>query len=106
MANTFKNYFLISSNTASNLVVGPAATQTTIIGMTVANVTDAPILANVVINSSGTDYSLVYNSEIPVGSTLVPIGSLQKLVLESGDFIQVETTSDAHVIASGIEITN
>jgi hypothetical protein len=106
MANTFKNYFLESSNTASNLVVGPSQTQTTIIGMSVANITDDSILANVVINSSGTDYSLIYKSEIPAGSTLVPIGSLQKLVLEPGDYIQVDTTSNAHVIASGIEITN
>jgi hypothetical protein len=106
MANTFKNYFLVASGTASNVIVGPAATQTTVIGMSIANITDDPILANVTVSSAGTAFSMIYKSQIPVGSTLVPIGSNQKLVLESGDFVQVQTTGAAHVIASGVEITN
>jgi hypothetical protein len=105
MANTFKNYFLISNSTSANLVVGPAGTQTTIIGMSVANINTDPIVANVTIHSGGSTFSMIYKAEVPVGSTLVPIGSPQKLVLEPGDFIQVQTTSNAHVIASGIEIT-
>jgi hypothetical protein len=106
MANTFKNYFLAASGTASNVIVGPSATQTTVIGMSIANVTENPILANVTVTSAGTTYSMIYKSQIPVGSTLVPIGSNQKLVLEDGDYVQVQTTGAAHVIASGVEITN
>jgi hypothetical protein len=105
MANTFKNYFLVSNSTASNVVVGPAGTQTTIIGMTIANINTDPIVANVTITSAGSTFSVVYQAEVPVGSSMVPIGNLQKLVLEPGDYIQVQTTSNAHVIASGIEIT-
>lgn len=106
MANTFKNYFLESSGAAANVVVGPAETQTTLFGMSIANITDNPILANVTVTSAGNTFSMIFKSQIPVGSTLVPIGSNQKLVLESGDFVRVDTTGTAHVIASGVEITN
>jgi hypothetical protein len=106
MANTFKNYFLVSSNTAANVVVGPNQTQTTLFGMSLANVTDRPILANVTVTSAGDTYSMIYKAQIPVGSTLVPVGNNQKLVLEDGDFVQVDSTGAAHVIASGVEITN
>jgi hypothetical protein len=106
MANTFKNYFLVASGTAANAIVGPAATQTTVFGMSIANVTENPILANVTVTSSGTTYSMIYKAQIPVGSTLVPVGNNQKLVLEAGDYVQVQSTGAAHVIASGVEITN
>jgi hypothetical protein len=106
MANTFKNYFLASNSTSANVIVGPNQTQTTVIGMSIANITDGPILANVTVTSAGDTFSMIYKSQIPVGSTLVPIGSNQKLVLEDGDYVQVDTTGDAHVIASGVEITN
>jgi hypothetical protein len=105
MANTFKNYFLVSSGTAANVVVGPAATQTTVIGMSIANITANPILANVTVTSAGTTYSMLFNAQVPVGSTLVPIGNNQKLVVESGDHVRVQTTGAAHVIASVVEIT-
>jgi hypothetical protein len=106
MANTFKNHFLVSSGTAANVVVGPAETQTTVIGMSIANITANPILANVTITSAGTTYSMIFNAQVPVGSTLVPIGNNQKLVVESGDHVRVQTTGAAHVIASVVEITN
>lgn len=105
MANTFKNSFLVSSGTAANAIVSPSSTQTTVIGMSIANVTDNPILANVTVVSSGSTYFMVYNAQVPVGSTLVPIGGDQKLVLEAGDHVQVQTTGAAHVIASAVEIT-
>jgi hypothetical protein len=106
MANTFKNYFLQASSASANVIVGPSATQTTVIGMSIANVTENPILANVTVTSAGNTYLMIYKSQIPVGSTLVPIGSNQKLVLEDGDYVRVDTSGDAHVIASGVEITN
>jgi hypothetical protein len=106
MANNFKNYFLVSSGSAANVVVGPASTQTTVIGMSIANITENPILANVTVTSAGNTFSMIYKSQIPVGSTLVPVGNNQKLVIETGDHVQVQTTGAAHVIASVLEITN
>ncbi len=49
--------------------------------------------------------SVCRNAQIPVGSTLVPVGGDQKLVLETDDYVQVQTTGAAHVITSFVEIT-
>lgn len=108
MANTFKNNFLKNATTtAANAYVTPAATQTTVIGMTIGNTTASPISANVTIVSGGTTYFLVQNATISNGGALVPIGGDQKLVMEAGDYMQVQTsaTNSADVIVSVLEIT-
>ena len=105
MANTFKNFF--SKNVSSNTVVytAGAATQTTVIGMTIANVINAPISANIVINSGGTDYYMLKEATIAVGGALVPVGGEQKLVLEDGDSLAISATGNCDVIMSVLEIT-
>lgn len=107
MANTFKRKFLVSSGTAANAIVATTSSQTTIIGMSIANITANPILANVTVTSGVTNntFFMMYNAQIPVGSTLVPVGGDQKLVLETDDYVQVQTTGAAHVITSFVEIT-
>jgi hypothetical protein len=108
MANSFKNNLTNSVGTsASNVYVCQAATQTTIIGMSVANKTGTAITANVMVNSGGTLCFLTHMAPIASGQTLVPIGGDQKLVLEAGDFINVQSslTSSADVIVSALEIT-
>lgn len=107
MANTFKNNFLKNATTtAANAYVTPAATQTTIIGMTIGNTTASPITANVTIVSGGVTHFLVQNATISNGGALVPIGGDQKLVMEAGDFMQVQTSTanSADVIVSVLEI--
>ena len=108
MANNFKNYFLKNaSTTAANAYVAPAATQSTIIGMTIGNTTASPISCNVTVVSSGTTYFMLQNAVISNGGALVPIGGDQKLVMEAGDYMQVQTsaTNSADVIVSVLEIT-
>lgn len=108
MANAFKNFFLKDANTTSqNVYVAGAGVQATVIGMTIANTTDAPISANVIINSGGTDYFMVKNAIVATGGSLVPIGGAQKVVLEASDYLQVQTsaTNSADVIVSVLEIT-
>jgi len=108
MANNFKNYFLKNATTtAANAYVGLAATQATIIGMTIGNTTASPISANVTIVSAGTTYFMLQNATISNGGALVPIGGDQKLVMEAGDYMQVQTsaTNSADVIVSVLEIT-
>lgn len=107
MSNTFKNNFLKNATTtAANAYVTPAATQTTIIGMTIGNTTASPITANVTVVSGGTTYFLVQNATISNGGALVPIGGDQKLVMEAGDYMQVQTSvvNSADVIVSVLEI--
>jgi hypothetical protein len=105
MANTFKNFF--SKEVSSNTVVytAGASTQTTVIGMTIANLLTTPVSANVVINSGGTDYYMVKDATIAPGGALVPVGGDQKLVLESTDSLAVSATGNCDIILSVLEIT-
>ena len=108
MANNFKNYFLKNATTtAANVYVGQAATQATIIGMTISNTTASPISCNVTIVSGGTTYFMIQNATISNGGALVPVGGDQKLVMEAGDYMQVQTSAvnSADVIVSVLEIT-
>ena len=74
MANTFKNYAATAVGTsATTIVTGPSATQTTVIGITVSNIlTSGPITVDVYCTIGGTDYYVVKNATVPVGGALVP----------------------------------
>jgi hypothetical protein len=110
MANTFRNQTLkAAGTTAQNAYAAGAGVQATVIGMTIANITNSPISANVIL-SGGTitgNVYLVQNATIAPGGALVPVGGDQKLVLEAGDYLQVNTSvaSSADVITSILEIT-
>lgn len=110
MPNTFKNQTLkAAGTTAQNVYAAGAGVQATVIGMTIANITASPISANVIL-SGGTITNNVYlvkDATIAPGGALVPIGGDQKLVLEAGDYLQVNTSiaSAADVIVSILEIT-
>lgn len=108
MANSFKNYFLKNANTTSqNVYVAGAGVSATVIGMTIGNTTDAPISANITVTSGGTSYVMLQGATIATGGALVPVGGDQKLVLEAGDFVQVQTSAanSADIIVSVLEIT-
>jgi len=106
MANTFKNYFVKNANTtAQTVVTAGGGVQATIIGMTVANLGNAPVSANVFITAGGTDYYLVKEATIAVGGALVPIGGDQKVVLEAADALKVSATANCDVICSVLEIS-
>jgi hypothetical protein len=107
MANTFKNYTSKSVGTsAATIYTCPSATQTTVIGLTVGNITSSPITVDVYMTSGGNDIYLVKTATVPVGGALVPIGGDQKLVLEAADVLKVvsSASSSADVIASLLEI--
>ena len=108
MANTFKNYALKSAGTAAANVYAPGAgVQATVIGMTVSNLTTSPIAANVILNTASANLYLVRNATIAPGGALVPVGGDQKLVIEAGDYLQVNTSvaAAADVVVSALEIT-
>jgi undecaprenyl pyrophosphate phosphatase UppP len=107
MANTFK------SNVAANIVTSgntiytcPSATQTTLIGMTLANKSGSTITANVFLTRSAVDYSIISNVPIITGSSLVPVGGDQKIVLQAADVLKVTVSANGSmdVIASFLEI--
>jgi hypothetical protein len=107
MANNFKNFFSKSVGTsAASVYTCPSSTQTTIIGMTVANINTAAITVDVYITSGGVDYYLVKGATVPLGGALVPVGGDQKVCLEPADVLKVvsSTSSSADVVLSLLEI--
>lgn len=106
MASTFKNYVASAVGTSANtLCTSPG--QATVIGMSIANVTTAPVTVDVYITVSAANYYLVKGATVPVGGSLIPVGGDQKLVLESGDALKVvaSVASAVDVITSVLEIT-
>ena len=109
MANSFKNYLRTSVGTTANAVYSPTTSgmQSTIIGMTLANITNLPVYASVLLNSSSANAYLIKDALIPTGGTLVPVGGDQKLVMEQNNSLYVisDTATSADVIVSVLELT-
>ena len=101
MPNNFK---LKTAQTTASLADMYTATSvtTTIIGMTMANISASSVNASVKIIKSGggTDIYIVKDAPIAVGSSLVVVGGNQKLVLEDGDAIQIISSVTATVEVS------
>lgn len=114
MANSFlsETDTGIGTSAASVLTCG-ASTQTTIIGLSVANIVSSQITVDVQLDASGRTSGaedsvyLVKAAPIPVGGSLVVVGGDQKVVMEPGDIIKVtsDTASSADVVISHLDIT-
>jgi hypothetical protein len=108
MPNTFTSYVNkdVGTSAATVVTVG-AATQTTVIGMSVANTTSSPITVDAYITRSGVDYYLIETATVPVGSSLVIVGGDQKVVLITSDALKVisSAASSADVVTSVLNIT-
>jgi hypothetical protein len=105
--NTFKNF--LSKNvgtTPATIYTGPAATQTNIVGLSIANTSASPITCDVYITSSAVSYYLIKSAVVPVGGALVIVGGDQKVVMETADILLVTTSSanSADVVCSLLEI--
>jgi hypothetical protein len=107
MANTFKSYFNKNVGTsAATVYTCPSSTQTTVIGLSVANTTTSPITCDAYITRSSVDYYLIETATVPVGASLVIVGGDQKVVLQVGDVLKVvaSAASSADVVCSLLEI--
>tara|TARA_R100000808_G_scaffold4228_2_gene14082 strand:+ start:10 stop:339 length:330 start_codon:yes stop_codon:yes gene_type:complete len=109
MANTFKNRTLRAVGTSPTDVgaVVAASTQTTLIGMTMANITSGVINVTATLNDGTNTTHIVKDAPIPTGGSLILLGGDQKVVLMTGDKIIVtsNTASSVDVIMSFLEIT-
>ena len=109
MANTFKNRTLRAVGTSAVDVgaVVAGSTQTTLIGMTLANVTSAVISVTATLNDGSNTTHIVKDAPIPTGGSLIILGGDQKVVLMTGDKIIItsNTASSVDVIMSFLEIT-
>ena len=110
MANAFKNKTQSQIGTALTPLESytvPAATETTVIGLTIANTSSAQIEVDATLNDGSNDFYIVKEAPVPVGSSLVVIGGDQKVVLMPGDSIKVKSSAgtSADAIMSILEIT-
>lgn len=111
MANTFKNYTSRNIGTALEAVESytvPSGTQTTVIGLTVANTLAATeVTVDVTLSGGGNDTYIVKGASVLPGTSLVVVGGEQKVVLETGDQIKVKSSNAASVdaVLSVLEIS-
>jgi hypothetical protein len=109
MANTFKNRTLRAVGTSPVDVgaVVAGSTETTLIGMTLANVTSGVISVTATLNDGTNTTHIVKDAPIPTGGSLILLGGDQKVVLMTGDKIIItsNTASSCDVVMSFLEIT-
>ena len=110
MANTFKNS-ISGSIGVSNVIVYtcPAATSTTVIGMSIANVTASNITISTTLTSASqaeTVY-LIKDATVVAGGVTVLVGGDQKVVMSALDTLTVVSSAatSADVVVSVLEIS-
>lgn len=107
MANTFKNATARDVGTSPVTVyTTPAATQVTVIGLTVANTTTSNIQVTVTLFDGTNTTNIVKDALVRNGSALVAVGGDQKIVLQANHQLRVTSSAaaSADVIASLLEI--
>ena len=110
MANTFKRKVsqgIGTSATAIGSYTVGSGTQTTVIGLTCANVTTTAVTVDVILNDGSTNTYIVKGATVPSGGSLVVVGGDQKVVLEPNDSVTVTASASASVdaIMSILEIS-
>ena len=84
-----------------DIIICPANTVITLIGVTVSNISGT--LTTATIRAAGAN--ILKNVEIEKGSAIVPVGGEQKIVLLAGDTLTVSADYAVDVIASVLEQT-
>ena len=109
MANAFKTFTDTAVGTGNaDVYTCPSATETTIIGLNIANILTVSITVNVqLINNDGDNVHIVKSATVPVGSSLVAAGGDQKIVMNARDVLRITASqaSAADVTLSVLEIT-
>jgi hypothetical protein len=110
MANTFISKTKANVGTSpATIYTVPSSTTSVIIGFNISNTTANDVTADVFINKSNVsadDVYIVKGIEIPTG-TLYDFNAGNKIILETGDLIQVTSSasSSVDVIVSILEQT-
>ena len=115
MANTFLSETAVNIGTSETTVFTcPSDTQTTVIGLSLANVSGQdPIYVTAYLDAtnrtSGAEdkATLIKTVPINVGGSLILYGGDQKLVMEPGDKLNIvsNTASSIDVVLSHLDIT-
>ena len=96
----FKSFQSTSVTTEATVYTGPAGTETTVIGLSVACTAATPATVSVKLNSA----YIVKDAPVPVGGALVAVGSDQKVVVEPTDTLSVSSDVAVDVVTSVLEI--
>ena len=105
--NTFKSYANKNVGTsAATVYTCPASTQTTLIGLSMANTSTSPITTDAYITRSAVNYYLVKGATVPVGGSLVIVGGDQKVVMQASDVLYIvnSAATSGDCFASLLEI--
>jgi hypothetical protein len=111
MANAFKTFTAQNIDTSSGkatLYTCPADTETTIIGLNIANILSVSITVTVELLDGGSTIThIVKDAIVPVGSSLVAVGGPQKIVMNATDVLKVygSQANSCDAVLSVLEIT-
>ena len=111
MANAFKTFTAQNIDTSSGkatMYTCPANTETTIIGLNIANILPVSITVTVELLDSGSTIThIVKDAIVPVGSSLVAVGGPQKIVMNATDVLKVygSQANSCDAVLSVLEIT-
>ena len=89
----------------SEVALRTANSDDALIGINIANVTTTQILMDVFINDGSNDYYIIKDAPIPVGSALQVLDGGAKVVMQSGDILNVmsDTANSADVWVSVVD---
>ncbi len=102
MANVFETFTSRAVGNSLTAVGGHTvggSTTETCIGLTVSNILGASVSVTVTYNDGSNDTNIIKNAPLPSGSSLVPIGGDQKIVLTTGDSIKVSANTASSIDA-------
>jgi len=111
MANAFKTFTAQNIDTSSGkatLYTCPANTETTIIGLNIANILSVSITVTVELLDGGSTIThIVKDAIVPGGSSLVAVGGPQKIVMNATDVLKVygSQANCCDAVLSVLEIT-
>ena len=109
MANAFKLVTDTGVGTSpATVYTCPSATETTIIGLNLANIVSSAAQVSVQLeNNDGDNIYLIKDAPVPIGSSLVAVGGDQKVVMNASDVLKVtsDTASSIDVALSILDIT-
>lgn len=105
LAKTSRDIGTSATGIGSDATPGAGKTWV-IIGMSITNVTDSPVSVTAMLHDpTDGDTEFLHEFPLPVGETVVPEGSLGKIVLTAGQTIKVQSSAAAalDVIMSVLE---
>lgn len=94
-----------TTSTAVNNYIVPSGTTTTVIGLSVSNITGNTIYIDATLDDGASNTYLIKDAPVLSGGALIIVGGDQKVVLEANDSIRIisDTETSADVIMSILE---